>query len=131
MKKLFLICAMVCALGVINGYAQNEDSGRVVKTFYGIKANVDSNSENPCKGLCLLKCGTVESNVTPVFTGPVAVEVGAQCVVRNTVKDADGNVISTNVKVYPGDVKTVVEMLQNEVIGKANVTVDCVECNSY
>lgn len=128
MKKLFLICAMVCALGVISGYAQNENSGRVVKTFYGIKANVDSDSENPCKGVCLLKCGIIESNVTPVFTGAVAVE--AQCVVRNTVRDVDGNIISTNVKVYPGDVRTVVEMLQNEALGKANVTIDCVEYNA-
>lgn len=128
MKKLFLICAMVCALGVISGYAQNENSGRVVKTYYGVKANVDSDSENPCRGVCLLKCGTVESNVTPVFTGAVAVE--AQCVVRNTVRDVDGSVISTNVKVYPGDVRTVVEMLQNEALGKANVTIDCVECNA-
>lgn len=83
MKTLLftLFLAAICS-GVS---AEDTNSKKIISTYYGTKASTNAN--NPCKGATTRKCGTIESEIT--------MEGSDSSSVIRTVKDAEGNVLST------------------------------------
>lgn len=116
MKKVLLILGLSAVCCSFGAYAQtrpvSESDSKVVKAiYYGIKAA--AGGSNPCKGVALLKCGEVETTLTPISQH--------ETLVQQTVKNAEGKVLSESAYVdrkTPAEVKKAISLETLEQGGK-------------
>lgn len=93
-----------------------DDTKTVKQTFYGTKAS--SNPNNPCKGATTRVCGILEQTYNKLSLGNAPMTI-----VKETIKDADGNVIKDTQKIENRTVNELKSEFINSGIRKGAVIV--------